>query len=140
MALSFFDDKTNIPDDAMVASALGPAYPLWDEIKTHVQDTYPAITAEWKHYGKASGWTCKLISKKRNLLFFVPLKGCFRLRIGLGEKGVACVEADDVLPEDIKESFRAATPYVEGRSVDMDIHRPEQLEAAKRLLSIKYAN
>ncbi|MCL2810310.1 MAG: DUF3788 domain-containing protein [Clostridia bacterium] len=140
MAVSFFDDKSIMPQDDMVADALGNTHALWDEIKGHVQNTYPAITGEWKHYGKAAGWSYKLLSKKRNLLFFVPLKDCFRLRIGLGERGVACVEADDILPEEIKEAFRAATPYVEGRSIDIDISRHEQLEIIKRLLHIKYTN
>ena len=140
MAVSFFDNKTIMPDEGMIADALGSAYALWDEIRGHVQSTYPAVTGEWKHYGKAAGWSYKLISKKRNLLFFVPLKDCFRLRIVLGEKAVACVEADDVLPDDIKEAFRAATPYAEGRSIDIDINRHEQLETIKRLLSIKHTN
>ena len=84
--LSVFDDKGIMPDDKMVSTALGSASSVWDELRTHVKDNYPNITGEWKHYGKAAGWTYKLISKKRNLLFFVPMADCFRLRIVLGDK------------------------------------------------------
>jgi hypothetical protein len=139
MAVSFFDNKTVIPDDRMIAGALAETYPLWDELQNHVQENYPNITGEWKHYGKASGWSYKLISKKRNLLFFVPLNGCFRIRIVLGEKAVACVETA-TLPDEIKEAIRAATPYTEGRSIDIDINRYEQLEDVKCLLKIKFDN
>ena len=138
--LSAFDDKTTMPDDNMVTAVLGSAAPVWDELCAHIEGAYPSVTGEWKHYGKAAGWSYKLLSKKRNLLFFVPRADCFRLRIVLGEKGCACVEADPELPEEIKEAFRAATPYAEGRSIDLDVDRREQLAAVKRLLEIKYEN
>ena len=138
--LSAFDDKTITPDDSMVSDALGDSAPIWDELRSHVADNYPSVAGEWKHYGKAAGWTYKLASKKRNLLFMVPVTGCFRVRIVLGEKDCACVETDSKLPENIKEAFRTATPYAEGRSIDIDIARPEQLEALKRLIKIKYEN
>ena len=85
-------------------------------------------------------WTYKLISKKRNLLFFVPKTDCFKLRIVLGEKASAFAETDNELPNEIKEAIRAATPYAEGRSVDIDLERRGQLETIKRLLKIKYEN
>ena len=136
--LSAFDNKAIMPDDGMVSDALGNTAPIWDELRTHIEKTYPTVTGEWKHYGKAAGWTYKLLSKKRNLLFFVPMADSFRLRIVLGEKGYAQLDADSELPEEIKEAFRIATPYTEGRSVDIDVDRHEQLETIKRLLKIKY--
>ena len=138
--LSAFDDKSIMPDEAMVSATLGNISSIWDELRAHITDTYPDITDEWKHYGKAAGWTCKLLSKKRNLLFFVPQTDRFRLRIVLGEKASACAEADNELPYEIKEAIRAAKPYAEGRSIDIDVDRHEQLDTIKRLLKIKYEN
>ena len=138
--LSAFDNKEIMPDDSMVSDVLGNTATIWDELRAHVVDAYPSVTGEWKHYGKAAGWSYKLISKRRNLLFFVPRTDCFRLRIVLGEKACACVESDNELPDEIKESIRAATPYTEGRSVDIDVKLSEQLKEVKRLLQIKYEN
>ena len=138
--LSAFDDKSIMPSDDMVSTVLGTASSIWDDLRAYVHSNYPVVTGEWKHYGKAAGWTYKLISKKRNLLFFVPMAGCFRLRMVFGEKAFACVEADGDLPIDMKEALRAATPYTEGRSLDIDISRREQLETIKRLLKIKFEN
>ena len=138
--LSVFDDKAVMPDDGMVSAALGKAAPVWNELRTYIMDNYPHVAGEWKHYGKAAGWTYKLLSGKRNLLFFVPMRDRFRLRIVLGEKGCARVENDGGLPDEIREAFRAATPYAEGRSVDIDVEQREQLEAIKRLLKIKFEN
>jgi hypothetical protein len=121
MAISFFDEKAFVPTDEMVADVLGDCLPLWVALQNHVRENYPNVVGEWKHYGKNSGWVFKLLSKKRNLLFFIPKDGCFRLRFGFGEKAAACVEISD-LPSEIKEAVRIATAYVEGRSIDLDIN------------------
>ena len=120
MAVSFFDNKAIVPDDNMVAMALGESYSLWVDIQSHVKESYPNIFGEWKFYGKASGWSYKLLSKKRNVLFFVPLDGCFRIRVCLAEKTIEKVELCD-LPEDVKKAYSLATAYTEGLSVDFDI-------------------
>ena len=120
MAISIFDEKAIVPTEDMVAVALAESFAIWNELKNHVLESYPDVTSEWKHYGKASGWVLKLFSKKRSLLFFIPKDGCFRLRFGVSEKAISCIEAAD-LPEEIKEAVRMATPYVEGRSFDLDI-------------------
>ena len=124
MAISFFEDKSVIPDDDMVADALAESFPLWIDLKSFVQENYPSVNGEWKHYGKSSGWVFKLLSKKRTLLFFIPKDKCFRLRFGISEKVAPSVETAD-LPELIKEAVRIATPYTEGRSIDLDFYFKE---------------
>ena len=139
MAVSILVDKAAVPDGDMVTSVLAGNYPLWEELVNHVHANYPSVAEEWKHYGKASGWTYKLLSKKRNLLFFVPLDGYFRVRLVLGEKAAACAETADS-PDEIKQAIRDATPYTEGRSIDIDITRHEQLETVMKLIKIKFDN
>ena len=139
MAVSIFEDKLVLPDNGMVAAVLSDTYSLWEELVSHIMAEYPGVAEEWKYYGKAFGWTYKLISKKRNLLFLVPLEGCFRVRFVLGEKAAACADAAD-LPEEIKEAISVATPHVEGRSIDIDINGPEQMKTIKTLVKIKYEN
>ncbi|MCL2615850.1 MAG: DUF3788 domain-containing protein [Dehalococcoidia bacterium] len=139
MAVSVLSDQARVPDGAMVAAVVGDTYILWNKLLNHIKEKYPSVTEEWKYYGKAFGWTFKVISRKRNLLFLVPLDGCFRVRIVLGEKAVACAESAD-LPDELKLAICNATPHIEGRSIDLDISCPEQLETVKTLLKIKFDN
>jgi hypothetical protein len=125
------------PSNNMITTTLVDTYALWEELYSHVKATYPSIVEEWKYYGKTAGWCLKLVSKKRNLLFFIPLKGYFRIRIVLSEKVVAYLETIE-LPNEIKKAIHAATPYIEGRSIDIDINHSEQIEAIKNLLKIKF--
>jgi len=124
MAVSVFYDKAVMPDDSMVADALAESFPLWSGLQGYIKENYPNAKGEWKHYGKSSGWVFKLLNKKRSLFFFIPKDGCFRLRFGISEKIVPCIESAD-LPDIIKEAVRVATPYTEGRSIDVDFYSSE---------------
>ena len=137
--ISAFNDKSIIPDDDVISVSLGGTASIWDELRTHIENAYPSIAGEWKHYGKAAGWTYKLISEKRNLLFFIPRNGSFRIRIVLGEKASVQAQAAP-LPDEIKVAISSAKAYAEGRSIDIDVDRREQLEDIKLLLKIKYEN
>ena len=121
MSVSFFDSKAVMPDENMVADVLADSYIIWEKLKNYVCQTYPNVSIDWKHYGKSSGWVCKLLSKKKNLLFFIPRNGCFRLRFGISEKVLPSVETAD-LPDVVKEAVRTATSYTEGRSIDIDFY------------------
>jgi len=124
MAVSIFDSKDVIPDDNMVAEALADSNSMWVNLQSHVHENYPSVKGEWKFYGKSSGWVFKLLSKKKSLLFFIPKEGCFRLRFGISEKAAPVIEVAD-LPDKIKEAVRIATPYTEGRSIDLDFYSNE---------------
>ncbi len=139
MAVSALADKAQTPVGGMVAAAIVDTYAMWDELVAYVKAEYPAVVEEWKHYGKAFGWTFKLLSKKRNLIFLVPLNGYFRVRFVLGEKAASCAETAN-LPGEIKKAIRAATPHAEGRSIDINITLREHLETVKTLLRIKFEN
>jgi len=121
MAVSIFEEKAAMPDDSMLADALADSHLLWTKLQSYAQETYPNVNGEWKFYGKSSGWVYKLISKKKNLLFFIPKDGCFRLRFGISEKVAPDIETAD-LPDVVKEAVRTATPYTEGRSIDLDFY------------------
>ncbi|MHC4464433.1 MAG: DUF3788 family protein, partial [Planctomycetota bacterium] len=92
MAVSVFEDKDTKPDDKMLAEALGKSNRLWRDIKEHLKTEYGELTEEWKFYGRKSGWILKTLQKKRNLFFFIPFEGSFRVSFVFGDKAVAVVE------------------------------------------------
>jgi hypothetical protein len=139
MGLSVFDDKAKQPDDSDLAGALGDTKPLWDQLKSHVLETYPPITEDWKHYGKSSGWTMKLLRKKRNLFFSYPGEGMFTLVFVFGDKAVGVIEKSS-LPIPLIEELKAARKYAEGRGLQVPVRTTEDLETAKQLIAIKVEN
>jgi hypothetical protein len=139
MALSVFTDKSKLPGDHDLAEALGETKQLWDQLKTYVKETYPDIIEDWKHYGKSSGWTMKLLKKKRNLFFSYSGQGHFTVVFVFGDKAVQAVE-NSSLPRDIINTLKAAKKYAEGRGLRVTVKNHDDLEIVKTLITIKVEN
>jgi len=139
MAASIFFDKAIVPHNNMVAEALEGTYSLWEELWNFVRESYPDVSGEWKYYSKAAGWTFPVKSKKRTLYYFIPKDGYFSISFVFGDKAVAVAEHAE-LPQKIIEDILSAKPYVEGRSVAVDVDSTDMLENIKKLLEIKYQN
>jgi len=139
MSVSVFEDKATIPDDKMLAKALGKSNRLWQEIKKHLKAEYGELIEEWKFYGQKSGWILKTLRKKRNLFFFVPLEGSFQVSFIFGEKAVAAVEKSD-LPKELITELKNARKYAEGRGLRIDVKNSADIEHIKKLVEIKVNN
>ena len=139
MAASAFEDKDSKPDDKMLAGALGKSNWLWQEIKKNLKVEYGELIEEWKFYGQKSGWILKTLRKKRNLFFFIPLKGSFQISFVFGDKAVAAVEKSD-LPQELITELKNARKYAEGRGLRIDIKGSADVGHVKKLVEIKVNN
>jgi len=139
MSGSVFEDKDTKPDDKMLVGALGKSNRLWQDIKKHLKAEYGELIEEWKFYGQKSGWILKTLRKKRNLFFFVPLDGSFRVSFVFGDKAVAAVEKSGMLEELITE-LKNARKYAEGRCLRIDVKNSADVEHIKKLVEIKVNN
>ncbi|UCG57742.1 MAG: DUF3788 domain-containing protein [Phycisphaerales bacterium] len=139
MAVSVFDDKGKTPTNQMLAKALGKSNRLWLEIKKHLEAEYGELTEEWKFYGQKTGWLLKTLRKKRNLFFFIPLQGAFRVSFVFGDKAVAVAEESD-LPKELITTLKNARKYAEGRGLQIDVRRSADVKHIKKLVEIKINN
>ena len=111
---SIFLDKSLKPTNEMLSGALGQSYKYWEEIRNTLENQYGPLIEEWKYYSVSSGWTLKLLMKKRNLFFFTPYEKYFRLAFIFGDKAVSAVEKSD-LPVKMVQELKSAKRYIEGR-------------------------
>ena len=51
-----FGDEAQAPDARVLSQALGSSDALRLEVMSFLESTYGPVVAEWKFYGKASGW------------------------------------------------------------------------------------
>lgn len=129
-------DKSALPNDAVLKDTLGKSFKFWLEIKEGVIKNYGPVKEEWKFYSAKSGWTMKLLSGKRNLLFISPFKGYFLASFIFGEKGVESVLKSGV-DERIKEDLKGAVKYAEGRGVAIEVRSGKNGEDVLELVKIK---
>jgi len=123
----------------MLSGALGQSYKYWEEIKNTLENQYGPLIEEWKYYSATSGWTLKLLLKKRNLFFFTPYEKYFRLAFIFGDKAVSAVEKSD-LPLKMVQELKSAKRYVEGRGLRLEIKKKTDVKNIITLVAIKINN
>lgn len=136
MVLSVFEDKALKPSRVDVAAVLGSSKALWDDIVDYIEKEYGQYTEEWKHYGKASGWTLLLKLKKRTVLYLFPQNGYFIVQFVYGEKAIEKALGSD-LPEAIVASIKAAQFYVEGLSFRVEVRCSSDVKWIAKLIDVK---
>ncbi len=139
MSASVFDDKTVKPDNKALLNVLGKTGKHWQKIRSNLENEYGELIEDWKYYGQKTGWLLKVLRKKRNLFFCIPLKGCFRIAFVFGDKAVSSVERSD-LPEAIKVELKNARKYAEGRGIRIDVKSAKDVENDRKLVEIKVDN
>jgi hypothetical protein len=132
-------DKYVEPDDKRLAEALGVKNQLWEALKKHLSENYDNILEEWKFYGQKHGWTLKVKQKKRTIFYLIPFEDAFKISFVFGDKAVAVAEKSD-LPKHLITALKNARKYMEGRGLQVDIERLEDIENIKKLVEIKMTN
>jgi hypothetical protein len=136
---SIFLDKSVTPTNEMLSGALGQSYKYWKEIGNTLENQYGPLIEEWKYYSASSGWTLKLLLKKRNLFFFTPYEKYFRLAFIFGDKAVSAVEKSD-LPVKMVQELKSAKRYVEGRGLRIEVKKKTNIKNVITLVAIKINN
>lgn len=133
---SFFMDKNHLPSDDDLKAALGQSYSSWTTLKTHLNATLDKPGEEWNFPGKKYGWSFRMKSKKRNIIYFLPHNGYFQVAFVFGQKAVDAVMKSSV-NEAIKSELQGAKVYAEGRGIRIDVKDTEVLQDIKTLVQIK---
>jgi hypothetical protein len=139
MSNSIFIEKSKKPSRSKLTEALGGSSSFWEDIKSFIEENIGEFIEEWKFYSKKSGWTLKLLRKKRNLFFFIPQKGQFKITFVFGDKAVSAIKKSD-LPKGIINDLLNARKYMEGRGLQINVTSPADVENIKKLLRIKTDN
>jgi len=134
-----FADRSLKPTDKMLSETLGKSYELWQAIRNALAETYGPLTEEWKFYGSNSGWTLKLLLKKRNLFFFFPSKKFFRIAFVFGDDAVRQVEHSS-LPAAMIQELKNAKRYAEGRGLRLEVRKKADVNNIVTLTAIKVRN
>jgi uncharacterized protein DUF3788 len=121
------NEKSNKPNDAVLEETLGNAKEYLDYF---IELTNEYIQ-EWKFYNKKSGWTLKIATKKKALLWLIPYSGYFLAGMALREPEWQMLLDSDDTPELIKDLLNDSKKYPEGFALSVTIKTEEEFEAMK---------
>ena len=133
---SIFMDKNHQPSDDDLKTALGPGYTSWTTLKNDLNMTLDKPGEEWNFPGKKYGWSFRMKSKKRNIIYFLPHNDYFQVALVFGQKAVDAVMKSTV-NESVKSELQRAKVYAEGRGIRIDVKDTEVLQDIKTLVQIK---
>jgi hypothetical protein len=139
MSESIFDNKTIKPSINELNKVLGRSSEYWNDFRRHIEEKYGPLTEDWKFYNQKSGWTLKVLKKKRNLFFMIPVEGFFKITFVFGDKAVSVIEKSD-LPKEIINTLKDARKYMEGRGIQIDVKDLQDVKNIKKLVEIKVNN
>lgn len=134
-----FLGKTDEPSAKELASALGPAAPVWDELLDWLAKVEHLSEREWTSYSPKYGWALRVKRKKRNIVYMAPGQDCFRVSFILGDKAVAAAHSTR-LPKAVTKALDEAPRYPEGTGLKLVVSRSRDLAAVRALTVVKLAN
>lgn len=134
-----FIGKPHPPTDAELAGALGSAKALWDQLLAGLAAEHKLTVQEWNSYSPKAGWSLRLKRKDRNIVYFGPCQGAFRVAFVLGDKAVAAARKSD-LPQSVIKIIAKAKRYAEGTAIRFETVKAKDIKSVVQLAGIKLAN
>ncbi len=138
MDTSIFMDKSLLPNDSLLKSAIGESYTLWSQVRNFVLEKYPGAKEEWNFPGKKYGWSFRIKDKKRAIIYLLPRENYFKVAFVFGQKATGQI-MEDSIDQEIKTKLSNAKVYAEGRGIRIDVNE-SNLQDIKKLVEIKLAN
>lgn len=113
---------------------LGSAYRWWERLITQVSNAHAPIKHVW-NFGKSTGWSLRLKSDARIVLYMTPGMREFTIGVVLGRHAVerALVEESASL----QALIRQGRTFTEGHGIRFVVANPERAAEAWRLVELK---
>lgn len=124
------------PSERALTNALGPTRPAWDALIEAMQTAHPPITLAWKPVKREFGCCCRLVHKKRTLLYLIPEFGQFEVNLVLGARATHLALRCD-LPAAIRQAVLDAPSYIEGRLIRFPVSSARTVPVILRLVAAK---
>jgi hypothetical protein len=133
-----FIGQAKEPNDRELTAALGSAKTFWDQLVAELAGEHK-LTCEWNSYSIKAGWTLRLKSASRNIVYLSPSQSGFMASFALGEKAIQATQAVK-FPKHVMKIIAEAKKYTEGTAVRIVVNGSEEVAVVKRLTKIKLEN
>jgi hypothetical protein len=104
---SIFQDKKIVPNEKILAQAIGNSFTWWSAIQEYVYSQYPDAKTDWTYPGSKYGWNFRMKDRKRAILYFLPRNKFFKLAFVFGQKATATI-LESTISEHIKSELKSS--------------------------------
>jgi hypothetical protein len=134
-----FINKIAEPTDDELAAVLGRSKAVWDQLLAELAQEHNLGAREWNSYSRKAGWSLRLKSGQRNIVYLSPCRGCFLVSFALGAKAVQWARQSG-LPQRVLKIIDEAKTYAEGTAVRIKANNPKDIAVIKKLTNAKLNN
>jgi hypothetical protein len=124
-------EKETLPTERVLKTILGRTYPAY----TRILELTETFAREWKYYGKKYGWTLKIGSKAKALLYLTPQDGSFRVGFAVRDNERMALLAES-LPADTKEELLTSKKVMEGFPLRINVTGRAELKTVQTVVGI----
>lgn len=117
METQLLRDSQIFPSEEVLKNVLErDAYEAFDSFMNVITGAEYGLTYEWRYYNDGKSWLCKILHKKKTVMWLSVWDGFFKISFFFTEKHLEGIAALDIA-ENIKEDFCNAKPF--GRMIPM---------------------
>ncbi len=129
-------DPGIFPDEGVLEDALKGSYPAFEQWIMMIRGPEFGLVPEWRYYNDGKAWLCKVVDKKKTVMWLSVWDGFFRVSFFFTEKhrdGIAALDID----EGIKAGFAAGKPVGKLIPLILDVRSSRQLPDALAVAGFK---
>jgi hypothetical protein len=130
------NDKSEYPDDKVLSRALGKAKGVWDSFAAFLDESCPSISREWRYYNDGKSWLYKITKKKKTICWVSVYPDMFKTTFYFPDRAEDLIKKSK-LNKKCVDQFVNGKKYGKIRGITVEIKKPADLNATKKLIEIK---
>jgi len=127
MERPLLNDKSEYPDEEVLAKYLGKAKPAWDAFAAGIPEQLADASLEWRYYNDGHAWLCKVVRKKKTVCWVSIWDKFFKTTFYFTAKSDKDIEALPI-PPDVKASYREHKPFGTLKPLTVEVRTKKGLE------------
>ena len=127
------------PTNEQLASVLGPAKKVWDQLLTELKDEAGIDSQEWGSSSRKAGWSLRAKHNDRIIVYLSPGRSSFMASFALGDKALAALRQSK-LPARIRKIVDHGKRYAEGTAVRIEVGEIADVAAIRTIAIAKLNN
>ncbi|MCU0459012.1 MAG: DUF3788 domain-containing protein [Bacteroidales bacterium] len=124
------------PDREILSGILGENFPVYEAMIASVTGPECGLEPQWRWYNDGKAWLCKMVFKKKTILWLSVWDGFFKAGFYFVERHLQGIYELDIDPE-IKEILVNSRPSGTLFPVTLEMRRKEQIADMLQLIDYK---